>query len=140
MKTILEYKQELETVLKTNAQGYPVLIADGYNVSNNLTAQTIASCLATTGICISICPAVQETDFKKVGTRSLAKLTLDILIETNPKVLPDFCLCEFANSLIKLINNIPEQSADYDWEVQSYVEVEESPSNGMITVTRWVVL
>ena len=47
MKTILQYKQELETALKANAQGYPVLIADGYNVSNNLTAKTIATYLAT---------------------------------------------------------------------------------------------
>lgn len=140
MKTVLEYKQELETALKANKEGYPVLIADGYNVSNNLTAQTIATYLATTGICISICPAVQVQDFKKAGKRSVGKLTIDILIETNPKVLQDFSLCDFANQLIKLIHNIPTQADNYDWSVLSYVEAEEAPYNGMITVTREVVI
>lgn len=140
MKTILQYKQELETALKANEQGYPVLIADGYNVSNNLTAQTIATHLATVGICISICSAVQVQDFKKAGNRSIGTLTIDILIETNPNVMRDFCLCDFANQLIKLIHNIPAQADNYDWIVQSYIEVEEAPYNGMITVTRKVVI
>lgn len=140
MKTVLEYKQELETALNANKEGYPVLIADGYNVSNNLTSQTIATYLATTGICVSICPAVQIQDFKKAGKRSVANLTIDILIETNPKILKDFCLCDFANQLIKLIHSIPEQGDSYDWRVMSYVEVEEAPYNGMITVMRGVVI
>ena len=140
MKTILQYKQEIETALKANEPGYPVLIADGYNTSNNITAQTIASYLATTGICISICQAVKELDFKKVGTRSIAELSIDILIETNPNVLKNFSLCDFVNQLIQLIHNIPEQADSFSWKVLSYIEVEEAPYNGMITVTREVVI
>jgi hypothetical protein len=140
MKTILEYKQELQNILALNQQEYPVVIADGYNVSNNITAQTIATYLATKGICISICPPVQETEFKKAGNRSIAKLSISIMIETNPKILPDFSLCDFVNQLIKLIHNMPPKADNYDWTVEDYIETEDAPYGGLITVTREVVI